>query len=183
MTTFPADLSDTSSLADAISFCLNTELGAYSLKTHVSPDKISVLIDDQNMCKLLDFFKGKSFAPVITTEHTERIKTVVDFAKRNKIDFFWAQSGLKKKYYYFKQFGFNGVNLLNLLSINTANAAATSLLSRKVAELIMQSVVTLSWSGSLFFSTLENYILNFMLRTKIIVGGLKVIIALPIRCV
>ena len=35
--------------------------------------------------------------------------------------------GLKKNYYYFKQYGFNGINLYNLLKINTVNSAAASL--------------------------------------------------------
>ena len=51
-------------------------------------------------------------------------------------------------------------------------------------ELItMAGVVALSWSGSLFFSTLENYIPNTMPRTKLAVTGMKYGTALPIRCV
>ena len=47
----------------------------------------------------------------------------------------------------------------------------------------MAGVVALSWTGSLFFSTLENYIPTTMPRTKLAVTGIKYGIALPIRCV
>ena len=51
------------------------------------------------------------------------------------------------------------------------------------AGITMSGVVALSWTGSLFFSTLENYIPNTMPRTKLVVNGVKYGIALPIRCV
>lgn len=61
-----------------ISHCLNKELVAYGLKTRISPYKTAVFIDDEGMCKVLDFFKGKGYHPVLTLEHTERIGTVID---------------------------------------------------------------------------------------------------------
>lgn len=79
------------------------------------------------MRKVLDFFKGKSYQPILTPEHTERVGSVVDFANKNKVDLLWAQGGLSKKYYYLKQYRFNGVNLYNVLKINTMNTAAAAL--------------------------------------------------------
>lgn len=65
--------------------------------------------------------------PVLTEQHIKRIETVIDFANKGKVDLLWAQSGLSKNYYYFKQYGFNGVNLYNVLNINTINSAAAAL--------------------------------------------------------
>ena len=107
-----------------ISHCLNTELGAYGFKSYISPDKTAVFIDDEGMSKVMDFFKGKGYQPVLTDEHTRRVSTVVDFANETKVDLLWAQTGLKKRYYYLKQYGFNGLNLYNVLNINTLNNTA-----------------------------------------------------------
>jgi len=103
------------------------------------------------MSKVLDFFKNKGYQPVITTEHTERIGSVIEFANKNQVELVWAQVGFRKKYYFFKQYGFNGVNLYNLININTINAAAIAILSTGAATLTMEGVVALSWSGSIFF--------------------------------
>jgi len=178
-----SDLSGSCTKAQMISHCLNTELGAYGLETYLSPDKTAVFINDEGMCKVLDFFKGKGYQPVLTQEHTERVGTVIDFANKNKVDLVWAQDGLRKKYYFFKQYGFNGINLYNLLNLNTINAAGAALSPTGAVGLTMSGVVALSWSGSLFFSTLENYIPSNMTRTKVVVSGLKYGAALPIRCV
>jgi len=176
-------LPDSCTKAEIVSHCLNTELGAYGLKTHVSLDKTSVFINDEGMCKVLDFFNGKGYQPILTPEHTERVGTVINFANKNKVDLLWAQNGLKKNYYYFKQYGFNGINLYNVLNINTVNAGAAALSTTGAAAVTMAGVVALSWSGSLFFSTLENYIPNSMPKTKMVVTGVKYGVALPIRCV
>lgn len=178
-----ADMPASCTKAEMISHCLNTELGAYGIKSYTSPDKTAVLIDDQGMSKVLDFFKGKAYQPVLTEEHTRRVGTVVDFANKNQVDLLWAQTGLKKSYYYLKQYGFNGVNLYNLLNINTINSAAAALSPIGAAGLTMAGVVALSWSGSLFFSTLENYIPNTMPRAKFAVTGMKYGLGLPVRCV
>jgi len=178
-----ADLPGTCTKAEMISHCLNIELGAYGLETYISPDKTAVFIGDEGMCKVLDFFKNKGYQPILTPEHTERIGTVIDFANKNKVDLVWSQVGLRKKYYFFKQYGFNGINLYNLININTINAAAAALSPTGAAGLTMGGVVALSWSGSIFFSTLENYIPNSMPRIKLVVSGLKFGTALPIRCV
>ncbi len=177
------DLPASCTKAEMVSHCLNTELGAYGLKTHVSPDKTSVFINDEGMCKVLDFFKGKSYQPVLTPEHTKRVGEVIDFANKNEIDLLWAQSGLSKKYYYLKQYGFNGVNLYNVLNMNTINTAAAALSPTGAAGFTMAGIVALSWSGSLFFSTLENYIPNTMPKTKMVVTGIKYGVALPVRSV
>lgn len=178
-----ADLPASCTKAEIISHCLNTELGAYGLKSYTSPDKTAVFINDEGMCKVIDFFKGKGYQPVLTEEHTKRVSTLVDFANKNKVDLLWAQTGLKKKYYYLKQYGFNGVNLYNVLNINTINSAAAASSTIGAAGITMAGVVALSWSGSLFFSTLENYIPNTMPRVKLVVTGMKYGTALPIRCV
>jgi hypothetical protein len=178
-----ADLPASWTKAEMVSHCLNTELEAYGLKTHVSPDRASIFIDDQGMSQIVDFVKGKSYQPVLTTEHTERVRTVVDYANKNKVDLLWAQGGLRKKYYLFKQYGFNGINLYNLLNINSMNAAAAAISPVGAAGLTIAGVVALSWSGSLFFSSLENYIPNSMPKTKMVIIGLKYGAAFPIRCV
>lgn len=178
-----ANLPITCTKAEMISHCLNVELGAYGLKTHISPDKTVVYIDDEGMSKVLDFFKNKGYQPVLTQEHSQRIGTVIDFANKNKVDLIWAQAGLKKKYYFFKQYGFNGVNLYNLINVNTINGITASLSATGAATLTMGGVIALSWSGSLFFSTLESYIPNNMTNLKLVVTGLKVGTGLPIRCV
>lgn len=178
-----ADLPATCTNAEMISECLNKELGAYGLKTYISPDKTAVFIDDEGMSKVMDFFKGKAYQPVLTEEHTRRVSTVVDFANKTKVDLLWTQTGLKKSYYYLKQYGFNGINLYNVLNINTVNSAAAALSPIGAVGLTMSGVVALSWTGSLFFSTLENYIPNTMPRLKVAVTGMKYGTALPIRCV
>ena len=178
-----ADLPASCTKAEMISHCLNTELGAYGLESYVSLDKTAVFINDEGMSKVVDFFKGKGYQPVLTEQHTKRIGTVVDLANKNKVDLLWAQTGLSKKYYYLKQYGFNGVNLYNVLNINTINSAAATLSPIGSAGITMAGVVALSWTGSLFFLTLENYIPNTMPRIKLAVTGMKYGTALPIRCV
>ena len=56
-----ADLPASYTKAEMISHCLNRELGAYGFKSYTSPDKTTVLINDEGMCKVLDFFKGKDY--------------------------------------------------------------------------------------------------------------------------
>jgi len=177
------DLPASCTKAEMISHCLNIELGAYGFKSYVSPDKTAIFINDEGMCKVMDFFDGKGYQPVLTEQHTKRVGKVVDFANNSKVDLVWAQAGLRKKYYYFKQYGFNGVNLYNALNINTMNSAAAALSPVGAAGITMAGVVSLSWTGSLFFSTLENYIPNTMPRTKLAVTGMKYGLALPVRCV
>jgi hypothetical protein len=169
--------------AEKISHCLNTELGAYGFETYTSPDKTTVLINDESMCHVRDFLNDKAFQPAFTKKHLETIRTVVDFAEKDKVDIVWAQSGISKRYYYIKQFGFNGINLYNVLKINTVNSAAAALSPVGAAALTMGGVVALSFTGSLFFSTLENYIPNTMPRTKLVVSAAKFGTALPVRCV
>lgn len=170
-------------LSSTISYSLNKELGAYGLNTYTSPDKTMVLVNDETVCKVIDFFNNKGYQPGFTNEQINRIKTIAKVADNNKVDILWAQSGILKKYYYFKQYGFNGVNLYNALTINTINSAAASLSVTGAAGLSMAGVVALSWTSSLLFSTLENYIPNSMPRVKIAVSGTKFVTALPIRCV
>ena len=178
-----SDLPGSCTKAEMISYCLNTELGAYGIESYTSPDKTAVFIDDGGMSKVMDFFKGKGYQPVLTQEQTKRVSTVVDFANKTKVDLLWRQTGLKKRYYYLKQYGFNGINLYNVLNINTINSAAAAMSPIGAAGITMSGVVALSWTGSIFFSTLENYVPNTMPRVKFAVTGMKYGTALPIRCV
>ena len=178
-----ADLPASCTKAEMVSHCLNIELKAYGFKTYISPDNTAVFIDDEGMSKVMDFFEGNSYQPVLTEEHTKRVSTIVDFANKTKVDLLWTQTGVRKRYYYLKQYGFNGINLYNVLSINTANSAAAALSPIGAAGITMAGVVAVSYTGSLFFSTLENYIPNTMPRAKLVVTGMKYGTALPIRCV
>lgn len=44
-------------------------------------------------------------------------------------------------------------------------------------------MITIRFSGSLFLSTIENYIPASIPRLKMVIGGLKYIVALPIKLV
>jgi hypothetical protein len=175
------ELPNTSTKAEMISHCLNKELGAYGFKTYTSPDKTMVLVNDETMSKVVDFLSGNGFTPYLTEEQIDRIKTIHKVSNSNNISIFWEQVGFRRKYYYLKQYGFNGINLYNLLNMNNVNSAIAASSSTGAAGLTMAGILALSWSGSIFFSTLENYIPNNMVRTKTVVGGLKFMIALPVR--
>lgn len=174
---------DSFTKAERISYCFNKELGAYGITTHVSPDKTSVYLDNQGMCQVLDFFEGKAFQPVLTTQQVQRVQNLVESANENKIDLIWLQTGFKKTYYLFKQYGFNGASLYSLLNINTINSAGAALSTSGAVGLSLPTLVALSWSGGLFLSTLENIIPDNMNKTKAFVSGSKVLISLPIRVV
>ena len=138
------------------------------------------------MCQVLDFFEGKAFQPVLTTQQVQRVQNLVESANENKIDLIWLQTRFKKTYYLFKQYGFNGVSLyslLNIMNINTINSAGAALSTTGAVGLSLPTLVALSWSGGLFLSTLENIISDNMNKTKALISGSKVIISLPIRVV
>lgn len=176
-------LIDPISKAEYVSECLNRELSAYGLNTYVSPDKTSVLIDDQGMSTVINYFEGTGFKPVVTEEHVDRVKTIIQKADNEKIPLLWSQEGLKKRYYNFKQIGFNGANLLNVLNLNTINAPAVMLSPTGSVALSFSGVIALSWTGSMFLSTLDNYIPNNFVKTKAIIKGSKFALAVPIRLV
>ena len=71
----------------------------------------------------------------------ERVKSIIQSADKDKVPLLWSQAGFKKRYYNFKQIGFNGANLLNVLNLNTLNAAA--------ATLSPTGAVTTQWCGSI----------------------------------
>lgn len=112
-----SDLPSSSTKTEMISHCLNIELGAYGFKSYISPDRIMVLLNDEGICK------------------------VIDFAETSKINLLWAQSGISKRYYYFKQYSFNDINLLN---INIFNSAAAALPPVGTVGMLMSGVVALS---------------------------------------
>lgn len=171
------------SKAQHVSECLNRELSAFGLNTYMSPDKTSVLIDDEGMSTVINYFEGTGFQPVVTEEHVDRVKTIIQEADKEKIPLLWSQQGLKKRYYNFKQIGFNGANLLNVLNLNTLNAPAVMLSPTGSVALSLSGVIALSWTGSMFLATLENYIPNDFVKTKSIIKGSKFALAVPIRLV
>ena len=63
------------------------------------------------------------------------------------------------------------------------NTAATALSPNKATIITIDGLITLSWSESLFFSTVKNYILNTMTKTKLTLSGTKFVLVLPIPCV
>ena len=81
-----SNLLDSFTKVERISYCFNRELGAYGINTHVSPDRTSVYLDNQGMSQVLDFFEGKTFQPVLTTQHVQRVQNLVKSANKNKID-------------------------------------------------------------------------------------------------
>ena len=168
-------------VADHISYCFNNELNAYGLKTYVSPDKSCVYIDNEGMSQVLSFFDDKTAQPFFTSEHVERIEHIVETANKNKIDLIWLQEGWRKRYYVFKQYGFHGVNIYSILNLNTLNAATAVTSATGAAAMSAAGALALSYSGSLFFSTLENYVPNTFPRTKAAVGITKVVISVPIQ--
>lgn len=91
------DILDSCKKAEIVNQCLNTELEAFDLKTHVAIDKTSLLVNDEGLCKVRDFFKGKSYHPVLINQHTNRVGTVIDFANENKIDLLCTQGRFRKK--------------------------------------------------------------------------------------
>jgi len=162
--------------AEYISGCLNQELSAYGLTTYVSPDKSSVIINDEGMNTVLNYFEGTGFQPIITQEHVERIKNVLKIADKAKVPLIWSVEGFKRRYFQFKQMGFNGVNLYNVLNINTLNTAAAATSANGAVGL----TIAVSWTGRLFLSTVENYIPNDFVKTKAVVKGSKFLIGLPL---
>jgi hypothetical protein len=67
------------------------------------------------MLKFLNFFDNKEFQPVITHTQVENIQNIIDSINKNNVQLLWSQVGSKKRYYYFKQYRFSGVNLYNIL--------------------------------------------------------------------
>jgi hypothetical protein len=98
----------------------------------------------------------------------------------NKTNIFWQQIALKRKYYYSKQYGFYSWNLFNLLNFNSAVAVFSI---TGAATINMTGIVAISWSDSLFLSSLENYIPSSIPRVKLFVVTPKFVRAAPIRCV
>ena len=64
----------------------NTELKAFGVRSYTSPDKTTVLINDEGMSKVMDFFEGKSHSILLTDQQVMYIETVVDFANKSKVD-------------------------------------------------------------------------------------------------
>lgn len=178
-----SDLPATSTKAEMLSHCVNKELGAYGFQTYTSPDKTMVLVNDEGVSKILKFLKGEGFRPYLTQEQIDRLKVLHKVSNDNKISIHWEQYGFRKKYYYLKQYGFNGVQLYNIMAVNTQNAAALAASSNGAIGISLSGILALSWSGSIFLATLENYIPNTFVKTKAVVSGLKCITAFPVTIV
>ncbi len=54
------------------------------------------------------------------------------------------------------------------MNVNQANIAAAALSKTGAATLGMGGAVAFSWSGGVFLSTLENYILNSMVKQRLL---------------
>jgi hypothetical protein len=172
-----------STKAEQIIACLNHELAAYGFKSYVSPDRSKILLDDETMSKVFTFFKEDIAQPLLTKEHVNRVKSLCRVAKENQIDVLWKQVGLRKSYYMVKQYGFQSVNLLNMLRLNTQNAALARTSLTGAAPFTIGGAVALSWSASIVFATVENYIPNDYRKIKAMVTGAKWVSAIPIRLV
>ena len=133
------------------------------------------------MSKVLAFFTKKEYQPHITSEQVDRGKSILEIVNNNKINIFWKQIALKRKYYYSKQYGFHGWNLFNLLNLHSVNSAVAAFSITRAATINMTDIVSLSWSDSLFLSSLENYIPSSIPRVKLFVVTKKFVRAAPIR--
>jgi len=161
--------------AQHISNHLNQEIGSYGIKMLVSPYQKAVYIHNKLIYQLINFFEGKAAQPTITGQQVERVQTIIENAKDNKVDLLWLQTGFKNKYYLFKQYGYS------LLNLDTVNSAGVALSATGSVALTIPTAIALSWSGGIFLSTLENVIPDSMVRTKAIIRGSKYIISFPIR--
>ena len=43
-------------------------------------------MDEKGMSQVTNFFKSRAHQPVLKPEHTERVRILVDYANKNKID-------------------------------------------------------------------------------------------------
>lgn len=179
LVTLPAD----STKAEIISSCLNNELAAYGFKSYISPDRSTILVDDKTVSRIFTFFRQESATPYITDRQVDRIKALQQVAKDNNVAIVWPQISWRKSYFYLKQYTFGGLNLYNVLKVNTANAALASTSLTGAAPLTMAGAMALSWSASLLLATVENYIPNDMRKFKAIVSTTKYVSAVPIRIV
>jgi|GEM_PF-3312848 hypothetical protein len=63
-----------------ISHCLNNKLGAYGIDTYLSPDQTSVLINDDTMCRIVDFFNKnqyQSYVRQIVLEYSKKCQMII----------------------------------------------------------------------------------------------------------
>lgn len=172
-----------STKAEIISSCLNNELAAYGFNSYPSPDRSIILVDNDTVSRILTFFKKETATPYITDKQVERVKALQQMAKNNNVAIVWPQLSWRKSYYYLKQYTFSGLNLYNVLKVNTANAALASTSLTGAAPLTMAGTIALSWSASLLLATVENYIPNDMRKFKAIVSTTKFVSAVPLRIV
>ncbi len=73
----------------------------------------------------------------------ERVQNILESANKEKIPLLWSQSGFKKRYFNFKQIGFNGANLFNVLNINTLNIVGATLLPTGAVTLTISGAIAL----------------------------------------
>jgi len=169
--------------AELVSQCFNQELGAYGIITQVSPDKSVIFLDDNGMSKVLDYFKGTGYQPVLTAEHTNRIQKALNYANQNNIQIIWKQVGLQKCYYQFKQYGFSGIQLFNVLKVNTVNNGLAAVAANGAAPLSLGTIVALSWTGGMFFGTVEKVIPDHWVKTKVATKTAKFVLSFPVSVI
>ena len=63
-----------------------------------------------------------------------------------------------------KQYGFNLISLQHVLQTKNAAATAAALSPAGSVTLTIPSVITISYAGSLFFSLVENFVPQLLLR-------------------
>lgn len=61
----------------------------------VFPGKMSVLIDNQGISTVINYFKGTRFQPVIREEHVDRVQNIVEVANKKKYRYCVLNQGLK----------------------------------------------------------------------------------------
>lgn len=174
-------LPDTCTKAEMLSNWLNEELKVYGIETYIGSNKNTILVDDKAMCRIIQVLKDDSYIPYISDEQLNRIKSLNKIAENNKVSIQWDQLGFRKVYYYVKQYGFHTVQLYNFLQLQTLATEAAALSATGAATLHMGAILVISWSGGMFFASLEPYIPNNMPLLKATVSGLKFVSSFPIR--
>jgi hypothetical protein len=72
---------------------------------------------------------------------------------------------------------------VNLIQVNEANAVAAKLSISGAAKWSMNSVIAVSWTGAIFFYTVDLLIPSEYTKIKLFLAGAKFLTAAPIRIV
>jgi urate oxidase len=69
-----------SNKAKLVCQCLNKELSGYEFYSYTSADNTAVLVNDDTMSKVLDFFTKEEYQPYVTSEQVDRGKSILGVA-------------------------------------------------------------------------------------------------------